>query len=283
MPLPTSGVLTLAILTLSATASAQSVDFTRTLDVGSPAVVDIETDSGAIEVIAGEPGRVVIDGTVTVRLTWNVPADAERIARSVAAAPPVSQDGSTIRLRTPTDGQARRAVALSYRVHVPRGTRVQAVTQSGTTTIREVGGVADVRTGSSAIEIEGASHVSAVTGSGSLTVRGVSGSTRAESGSSAIRLSGIAGPLDVTTRSGRVELAGTPGPWTISTGSSAVLLTTAHRDLSLDLTSRSGNISVEGARASGDVGKHRVAGRIGSGDAIVKVTTGSGAIRLEVR
>lgn len=283
MRLATSVALTLAALTLSATAFAQSVSFTRTLDVGSPAVVDIETDSGAIEVIEGDAGRVVIDGTVTVRLTWNAPADAERIARSVAAAPPVSQDGSTVRLRTPSDGQARRAVAVSYRVRVPRGTTVRAVSQSGTTAVRGVGGAADVRTGSSTIEIEGATQVAAASGSGALTVRGASESTRAETGSSAIRLTGLAGPLDVRTRSGRVQVQGSPGPWTITTGSSAVELTTGHRDLSLDLSSRSGAISVEGAQVSGDVGRRRVAGPIGAGGQSINVTTGSGAIRLEVK
>ena len=78
-------------------------------------------------------------------------------------------------------------------------------------------------------------------------------------------------------------MQGRPGPWTISTRSSAVDLTTDHRDLSLDLSSRSGTITLEGAQATGDVRKNRVDARIGSGDATIKVTTGSGAIRLEVK
>lgn len=283
MQLLTLGIVALAALAAPANAFAQSVTFTRTLEVGSPAVLDVETDSGAIEVIAGAPGRVVVEGKVTVRYNWNVPADAERIAAAVAAAPPISQEGSSVRLRTPTDDEARRAVAVSYRVRVPRGTRVQAVSQSGATTVRGVDGVVDVRTGSAAVDVHDATNVVLSTGSGAVTVDRVSASTRIETRSSGIRLTDIAGALDAVTQSGRVEVRGTPGQWTISTGSSSVALTTGRGDLDLDLRSRSGTIRLEGAEARGEVHKQRIAGQIGNGGETVKVTTGSGAIRLEVK
>lgn len=283
MRILTPALLTVLALAAPATAVGQSVSFTRALEVGTAAVLDIETDSGAIEVIAGEPGRVLVEGKVTVRYSWNVPADAERIARAVAAAPPVSQDGSIVRLRTPMDGAARRAVAVSYRVRVPRGTTVLAVSQSGATTIHGVGGVVEVRTGSATVDVEDATNVILSTGSGAVTVGRVSASTRIETRSSGIRVADVAGPLDAVTQSGRVEVRGTPGPWTISTGSSSVLLATDRGDLDLDLRSRSGTIRLEGAEASGEVRKQRIAGQIGDGGETIKVTTGSGAIQLEVK
>jgi hypothetical protein len=82
-------------------AFAQRFAFERTIQTTSPAKVDVITDRGRIEVVAGRPGRVVVEGAATVRVGWNVPADAAELARKVAAAPPIDYADQTVRLRLP--------------------------------------------------------------------------------------------------------------------------------------------------------------------------------------
>src|SRR5215510_4619006 len=91
----------------SVPAEAQRVPFERTFDVGSAPTLDVMTDRGKIDISVGDPGRVVVQGTVTVREGFNVPADALAIARRVAEHPPVEIDGAAIRLRTPTGDEER--------------------------------------------------------------------------------------------------------------------------------------------------------------------------------
>ena len=62
--------------------------------------------------LAGEPGRIEIKGAATVRVGWNVPANAVELARQVAAGPPIEHQGTTVRLRPPQDGATQRAVTV---------------------------------------------------------------------------------------------------------------------------------------------------------------------------
>jgi hypothetical protein len=275
--------IVLAVLALvPTTAAAQRVTFERTFEIGAP-LLEIETDRGRIEVVAGEAGRVIVEGTVTVRVGWAVPADAERLASAVAAAPPIERDGNTVRLRPPAAADARRAVTVSYRLQVPPGTHLRSVSASGATAVRGLSGEVRVRTQSGAITLSSLTAVAVTTGSGAVDVDGVTGSLHAQSGSGGLRLHDVRGVMTVETQSGRVDASGTPGPWTISTGSSGVTLSIASADFTLEASSRSGSLRVEGARVDGTVEKRRVAGTIGQGGSLAKVTTGSGAIRVEVR
>ena len=121
----------------------------------------------------GEPGRIVIEGTVAVREGSNVPADAAVLGKAVADQPPVALERTTIHLSPSADASARQAVTVSYRVRVPRNTRVIAVTGSGATTVSGIGADVSVRAGSAAI-----------------TVGEVSGDATVVSGSGAVRISG---------------------------------------------------------------------------------------------
>ena len=115
--------LTAAVTLLAPSpALAQRWTFERTFDVAAPALLDVRTARGRVEVIAGEADRIVITGTVTLRTAWDVPANADVLARRVVADPPVARAGDTIRLRTPAADDERRAVTVSYQIRVPAGT-----------------------------------------------------------------------------------------------------------------------------------------------------------------
>lgn len=300
---------------------AQRFPFERTFDVGAAPILDVATERGKIEVVAGERGRIVVRGVVTVRVGIDVPANALELAQELAAAPPVSKAGETVTLRPPTETADRRAVTISYQVQVPADADVRSGSDSGATsvsgirghvtvhtqsaaiTLAALGGAVDVTTGSGAVAVDGSAGLLTVKTSSSgftgtklaaLQLRTTSGAVSAglsgdgdvtvETGSGAIKLTGLRGALGVTTQSGRIQVDGAPGkPWTARTGSSSVeLVVPSNAALSIDASSRSGNVVVEGAAVDGTVAKHKVTGSVRGGGPLIQATTESGAIRVRV-
>jgi hypothetical protein len=321
MPIAFRLVAAAVILAALATpARAQRMPFERSIDTLAPPVLDVETERGRIEVVAGEPGRVVIAGTVTVRTGFAVPADAAAIAKTVAEHPPIAQDGVTIRLRPPADETARRAVTVSYRVTVPKGTRVVARSGSGATTISGVGGEVSVKTGSAAIELRDlGSDVKAESGSGAITIAGIRGGLEVRTGSGAIRAAGLTGAVTARTGSGAIDIAmagdgaadvetgssaitlrglrgaltarsgsghvraeGVPsGPWHVSTSSSAIeVRLAAAARAALRASSGSGSVRIQGGGFKGTQAKELVVGAIGGGGPEVRLESHSGSIRV---
>ncbi len=301
--------------------SAQRLPFERTVELSEPAILDVSTIRGKIDVSVGAPGRIVIAGTVTVRVGWDVPANAVDLARRVAEHPPIERQGSTTRLRPPSDPTERRAVTVSYQVQVPPDTRVVSWSESGATSIRGVSGAVTVRTQSSTIELTDLGAAADVTtGSGSVTVAGVggplsvttsssafvgrslhglrlrtstgevnatfvgTGDVDVETGSSAIHLSGVRSALKASTRSGRVSVQGTPASsWTVSTGSGGIdIEVDADSPFSLDALTRSGSVKVVGAAVQGTESKRRVVATVGGSGPLVAASSRSGSIRVTV-
>ena len=313
-------VLVVLCVTAPSSAFAQRFGFERTIQTSGPTQLDVSTDRGQIEVVAGRPGRVVVEGAATVRVGWNVPANAVDLAKKVAAAPPIEHADQTVRLRIPFELDAQRAVIVSYRVEVPPGTEVRTRTDSGSTTIRGVDGTVDVRTQSSFIDVADISGATQLfTGSGAVRAHGIAGplsvttqssgitlsglrsslrvrtqsgavnadltgtgDVEVETGSSAINVNGAGGGLAVRTQSGRVTVQGAPTrDWKATTGSSEVHFDLARTGgFTLDAVSRSGNVDFTGADVSGTVSKHSVRGDVGGGGPTVQVRTGNGAIQI---
>lgn len=302
-------------------ALAQRVPFERSFAVNAPVIVDAETGQGKIEIVAGERGRVVVRGAATVRVGWNVPANAADLARQVAADPPIAQQGGTVTLRDPANSTIRRAVVINYVVEVPRETEIKASSDSGATSVRGVAGSVRVRTQSAAIETSdlggaatlttGSGAISASRIAGAVTVetsssaftgRGLGSSLRVstqsgavdaeltgtgdadvETASSAIRVIGLRGRLTAKTQSGKIVVSGTPrGEWKATTSSGAVDVGVAHGTaLTIDANSRSGSVVVEQMRVEGSVDKRAVKGTVNGGGAGLRISTGSGAIRVK--
>jgi len=311
-------VLTVA-LGLPSPAAAQSFDFTETLPAGAVTTLDVRTTRGKIVVTADAAAGVVVTGTATVRLGWNVAANAEELARGVAAHPPIRQDGQTLRLEPPAD-DVDRSVTVAYQVHVPASTIVTTSSQSGETKIERVGGAVTVRTQSSAILLislggpatvnSGSGDVAAVavggdlsitTSSSAITASGLGGNLHVETGSgrveasfsgagdadvhsssSAITLRRLAGGVTVTSNSGQVTLEGTPArDWKVTTQSSAIeARLPGLAAATLDLSTRSGRVKVEGADVSGTVDKGRASGQVHGGGPTLGFSSRSGSIQV---
>ncbi len=310
-----------AIAAASATpAEAQRFTFERSFDVTAASVLDVSTIRGKIEVVTGDASRIVVSGAATVRIGWDVPANAAQIAQQVASAPPIERDRDTIRLRPPGDAAAKRAVTVNYQVRVPPNTEVRTTSDSGATTVRGIAAAVTVHTQSAAIEggsLGGA--VSLSTGSGAVVVRDVAGALSVttssssftgtglgssvrirtqsgavdmaltgngdvdvESGSSAIRVRNLRGGLSAKTESGRISVDGVPArSWTVTTGSGSVDLSVLPETaFSLDARTHSGSVEVPTGIVQGASAKREVKGTVKGGGPLVQIVSRSGSIRV---
>lgn len=250
-PIVTSKVLLLAFvaaLCAAPGADAQRIPFERTLSVPADAVLDVLTQRGAIDVSTGPAGQVTVRGTATVRVGLDVPANALDLARRVAANPPITQDGATIRLRPPAHDDELRAVTLSYRVIVPAGTQVRAETDSGATAIARVAGPVSVTSQSGAVDLDRLGGGAVVHGSsGAVRVDGVAGDLEVRTQSGGLTLSGLGGGLRLRTQSGGVQVRFTgqaQGTCDVETASSGVEIAGVRGGLSV--VSNSGRVRVGG-------------------------------------
>jgi DUF4097 and DUF4098 domain-containing protein YvlB len=259
-----------------APAAAQRLSFERTFTVDDATVLDVSTIRGAVEVQAGEAGRVHVAGTVTVRVAG--PADALAIAQRIAANPPVQHEASTVRLRAPLTAAERGAVTVAYVVRVPRTMRVSVVSESGALTIREVGGGATIRSQSGAIEVRDLAGPANVTSqSGAVQVDGVAGALTVETSSGAMTIAGVGGALQASTQSGRITATDLRGGATFVSQSGAVRAVFTGQG-AVSARSQSGAIEVRNvdgaATLESQSGGMTIAGLIGA----LQATTQSGFV-----
>ena len=182
-----AAVVAAGLVATAAPALAQRQPFERAVDVSGQATLDVSTIRGKIDIRGGAPGKIVVSGLVTVRTGLALPADAVEIMRRVAEHPPIEVDGNTVRLRPPSDAQARRAVTVSYQVQVPADIQVLTVSDSGATSIHGVVGSVDVTTHSGAIAVASLGSTATIkTGSGAVSVAEVADDLNVTTGSSAV-------------------------------------------------------------------------------------------------
>lgn len=231
------------LILLARPAAAQQVAFERTLTVPAAARLDAATFRGSIQVTAGAAGRIVVRGTVTGRGgATGTDRAALATAQRLAAQPPVSQDGATVRVRPPASADDRRAVTIDYRVEVPPDTEVVTVSDAGAVSVARVTG-----------------RVSVTTQSGAIALADLGGRVQVTSASGAVRAERLKGELDVTTESGPIDAQLTGG-------------------YELSATSESGIVTATGV--VGSVTRQSVKGRLGKGGRHVELHTRSGAVRV---
>ena len=236
------------VLVAADPARAQRFPFERTYSVSPDAVLDVLTQRGAIDVSTGPAGQVIVRGTVSVRIGFNVPPDALELAKRLAGNPPITRDGATVRLRPPTTEDEQRAVTLSYRVIVPAGMQVRAETDSGATSIARVAGPVTVTSQSGAIELDRLGGGAVVHGSsGAVRADGVAGDLDVRTQSGGLTLSGLGGGLRLRTQSGGVDVrfaSDARGTSDVETGSSGITIDGVRGGLSV--VSNSGRVRVSG-------------------------------------
>lgn len=296
--------------------------FERTLAVGGAVALDIRTGSGNIQIHRGSGDSVRVVGTVRAGRSWSwFKGDADERIRRIEAAPPITQNGDSIRVGPVDDDRLFRNINISYDVTVPMETRVQSRTGAGGQTITDLmgpvelssgsGGVVlrgiqgDVRasTGSGTMQIEDVAGFVGHTGSGGITASGVRGAIEARAGSGHIDVTQIgeadvdvqtgSGGIDVSgarralrarAGSGTIEVEGRPaGNWNIETGSGGVRVDFPD-DSAFDLNVRTGSGSINTTHPVAMVettSRTRLRGTVRGGGARVDLSTGSGSVQID--
>lgn len=256
-------VVALAVVAVGCTVGPGSTGtFERTLTVTGPVRLELLNGSGKVEISAGEPGQVRIQGEVRAR-GWLL-GDARARVKEITHNPPIEQQGNLIHIGY--DKERLRWASINYTVVVPAETELQAAVGSGRLEVRKINGPAKLTTGSGGITAENIREdVQATAGSGGISLTDVEGEVRATAGSGGIALTEVRGQIRAMTGSGGITIAEPGGRITAKTGSGGVTVSGAAADLRA--STGSGRLTIEGNPAPNSYWELR---------------TGSGGVELRV-
>lgn len=270
--------ITLAVVLVTPVARGAEATFQRDLSVSGRVDLTVETGSGSIHLTSGPAGRVHIFGRV--KSNWGSDDDD---VREIADHPPIEQAGNIVRVGV--HQKRLHNISIDYEIQAPPDSFLSASSGSGSLSDEGVGVDAKLTTGSGSIHATGLQGSFSVgTGSGNIyTEQSGTGNVEAQTGSGSIEVKNLNGGLHAQTGSGSVKVAGTPtASWRVITGSGSVELWTGNGGLTLDAETGSGGIHSDREIAmQGSLEQHHhVTGKIGGGGPTVRVSTGSGSIRV---
>ena len=276
-------LLPTALLALApAIARAADGTFDKTLHVTGQVMLTVGTGSGYIHVSPGSSSEVHIVGHVHAN-GWGFGASADDRVHQVVANPPIEQTGNIVTIGKHADWIHN--VSIDYDITVPRSSQIDAGSGSGDLRLQDTGGPVRAHTGSGSIQVGGATGVvSLETGSGDIRAELKSADdVKAETGSGGIHLQGVDGALLAHTGSGDIEIGGQPASgWKLETGSGSVTLNVGGARFTLDATTGSGSVhSDPPITTHGSLERHHVQGDINGGGPTVRISTGSGDIRIQ--
>jgi DUF4097 and DUF4098 domain-containing protein YvlB len=271
--------LALLALTPAALFAAEGT-FDKTLTVNGSTNLTIDTGSGYIHITPGPAGSIHIVGHVHTSKGMFSGSPEENV-RHVTDNPPIVQNGNTVEVGLHTQYNN---VSIDYVVTAPSGTNVNANSGSGDVNVTGLNAPLKASTGSGDIFAKNLTgDISLSTGSGDVHAwMNGSQSTSAKTGSGTIELNGVAGGLQAETGSGDITVSGQPGDsWKLETGSGSVTLNTGHSAYNLDASTSSGDVHSDPPLTThGTLSRSHITGEINGGGPTVRVSTGSGDIRI---
>ena len=273
-----AAVAALAFAALPALGSEATFD--RTLSVSGRADLSVATGSGNIHLTRGSGSQIIIHGRVRSH-NWGG-GDADQRVRQIAANPPIDQTGNIVRIGARHENLHN--ISIDYEIQAPAGSFLNATSGSGDVTDDGVGQSAKLNSGSGNIHATGLQGGFTVgTGSGNIYAEGSGqGDVKAETGSGNIELRELRGSLKATTGSGDIKAAGAPtSDGRLQTGSGNVELWPGSAGFTLDASTGSGSIHTDHEMSmQGSLDKHHITGKVGGGGPTVRVSTGSGDVRI---
>jgi DUF4097 and DUF4098 domain-containing protein YvlB len=313
-------IVALSMSVVAGCASHSDVEgsFDRQFTVNGPVSLELTSGKGDVHITSGPPGEVRIHGDISVK-AWSSES-ARRRVQQMEANPPLSQEGSLIRIGS--GKQSGREADVDYTIIVPHDTQlrsmagsgdlevqgiegpanftcgsgdvhaseinkdVQIVCGSGDVVLSQVKGQVQVNTGSGDVSLETiGGQIRIQTGSGSIEITNPAQALEASTGSGDVTIKGTVGDIRVRTASGDVDVEGNPGEsnyWDFHTTSGEVVLhVPSNASFRLYARSKSGDIDAAiPIMMEGTAAKHELRARIGDGKARVEIQTSSGDISL---
>ncbi|MDE3149129.1 MAG: DUF4097 family beta strand repeat protein [Acidobacteriota bacterium] len=269
-------IATAALALAAVPVLAAEATFERTLTVSGTVDLNVSTGSGNIHLTRGSANRIHILGKV--KSNWG---GSEESVREVAAHPPIEQTGNIIRIGT--HHQNLRNISIDYEIEAPADAYLGAGTGSGNVVDDGVGKNAKLNSGSGNIHATGLQgDFSVSTGSGNIYAEQTGqGDVKAGTGSGNIELRNLRGGLHASTGSGDIKVGGAPtSAWKLETGSGNVEYSADNAAFMLNASTGSGSIHVDREMTQGKSERHHVTGKINGGGSMVRISTGSGDIRV---
>lgn len=273
-----AAVAALLVAAVPAAAASPEATFERTLSVsGSALQLMVSTGGGNVRLTRGSGNQVHIVGHVKANLWGSHEAEVQQIA----AHPPIEQTGNIVRIGQ--QHQNWQGISISYDIEAPGDAFLDASSGSGEISDDGVGENATLHSGSGNIHATGlGGSFSASTGSGNIFAEQAGhGDVKANTGSGNIELRNVQGGLTARTGSGDIKLGGTPTSlWRVQTGSGNVELWPGSAGFTLNASTGSGDVRSDHP-ISGNIGNHHhVTGTVNGGGPDVRISTGSGDIRV---
>jgi DUF4097 and DUF4098 domain-containing protein YvlB len=251
--------------------------FERSLSVSGRVELSVATGSGNIHITHGSGNQVHIYGRV--KSGWG---GSEERVKEIAAHPPIEQTGNIVRIGGHSENMHN--ISIDYEILAPENSFLDAGSGSGDISIDGVGENSKLHTGSGNIHAVGLhGGFSADTGSGNVYAEQTgTGDVKAQTGSGNVELHNLHGGVHAGTGSGNLKLAGTPSSdWKLWTGSGNIEYSTGGAAFNLEASTGSGNIHTDMEMLTqGTQDHHHVSGKIRGGGPTVRISTGSGDIRL---
>ena len=268
---------TAALALAAIPALATEATFERNLTVNGRVELSVSTGSGNIHLTRGAGNQVHIFGRV--KSNWG---GSEQRVREIAANPPIEQTGNIIRIGARHENLHN--ISIDYEIQAPENVFLQAGSGSGNITDDGIGENAKLSTGSGNIHASGLhGSFSVDTGSGDIFAEETGeGDVTAKTGSGNIELKNLRGGLHASTGSGDIKIGGAPmSPWHLDTGSGNVEFWAGNAAFTIDASTGSGSIHTDKEMMTqGSNDHHHVAGKINGGGPTVRISTGSGDIRV---
>ena len=213
-------------------------DFQRVLDTGPEAVLELNYVSGNLTVVSSEDQRIVIEAVKRVDAVSM--DEAQLIADHIEIS--VKQDNNRVSVATNYLRMRNRSASfwqkilgaggtdsfgeVDWTIRVPRGCRLSVVNTSGNIDISHIFGDLDIRTSAAEIDLNSIEGV--------MNIENASGVTRGEL---------LFGPVTLRQAQGKIDLRFVEGD--IKIKSSAADISVRQERGALDLTTATGNVSIE--------------------------------------
>jgi len=266
-----------ALAAVPARGAPPEATFERTLSVnGSVLQLTVSTGSGNIQLTRGSDHQIHI--VAHVKASWGANEDE---VRQIEAHPPIEQTGNIVRVGEMH--QNLHNISISYEIDAPANASLNASSGSGNIGDDGVGQNASLRTGSGNIHATGlGGGFKASTDSGNIYAEQAGeGDVSASTGSGDIELRNLHGGLVARTGSGGIKLGGMPvSLWRVQTGSGDVDIWPSSAGFNVNASSGSGDIKIDPPMAGRSGDRHHVTGSVNGGGPEVRISTGSGGIRV---
>jgi hypothetical protein len=299
-------VLISTVMLFAVESKAQRSDqayLVRSFDVSNPELLDIQTSGGFIRVLGSERDDVSVEMYVRRGGQYLDDTDITLDHYDIE----IEQVGNRIKVHANRESGSgwrfwrnENYASISFIIHTPRITNVDAGTSGGSVTAENLEGRVQLRTSGGSMTLkELTGLVEARTSGGSISVEHSEGEIHARTSGGGITVSNSQGILEFRTSGGSIQLNDVDGTVTARTSGGSINAKSNHVGDHLDLRTSGGSITVtvpggtgyeldlSGTRVqaelqnfSGEVERNRVSGTIGNGGPVIRARTSGGTVRV---